>query len=210
MSSAASRIREQHAYLSQLDCIAGDGDHGTTMLRIMDRLENAFTGNAAVDLKTSFYDASWNVMSCDGGASSSLLGAFFLGISEAMESAITSWDCGQFAAGLEAGLRAVQFQTKARPGDKTLLDALAPAVDAFAAEARAGHDIGGALASAARAASAGASATRDLAARYGRARLLGDKTKGHQDPGAASIALIFEGFSQAMNELKGDAADARR
>ena len=69
MASAAARIREQQGRLSQLDCVAGDGDHGTTMLRIMDRLEAAFKGDAGADLRATFCDAGWSVMGSDGGAS---------------------------------------------------------------------------------------------------------------------------------------------
>ena len=210
MHSAALRIREQQPRLSQLDCVAGDGDHGTTMLRIMERLEAEFREDTAADLKKRFSDAGWNVMGCDGGASSSLLGAFFLGVGDATQAGVLSWDCGEFAAAFEIGLLALQSQTKAQPGDKTLMDALIPAVQSLVAEAKAGHDIRDALRAAARAASHGASATENMVARYGRARLLGDKTKGHQDPGAASVALIFEGFAEAIAETKGDTAHARR
>ena len=209
MALAAARIREQHALLSQLDCVAGDGDHGTTMVRIMDRLEAAFQCDAGTDLSTSFCNAGWSVMGSDGGASSSLLGAFFLGIGEATQAGVLSWDCDGFASALQSGLQAVQVQTKARPGDKTMMDALTPAVETFAAEAHAGKGIFEALKAAAEAAKAGAAATETLIARYGRARLLGERTKGHQDPGAASVALIFEGFAIALSEIKGGTEYAR-
>ena len=152
MAAAATKIREQQARLSQLDCVAGDGDHGTTMLRIMDRLEAAFRPESTTDLKTSFSDAGWNVMGCDGGASSSLLGAFFMGISDATVSGVSSWNCSDLAVALQAGLQAVESQTKARPGDKTLMDALAPAVEVCVVEAHAGHGLAEVLHGAAQAA----------------------------------------------------------
>ena len=210
MAAAAKNIREQHSRLSQLDCVAGDGDHGTTMLRIMDRLEAAFQPASAADLKTSFSDAGWNVMGCDGGASSSLLGAFFLGMGDATVAGVSSWNCSDLAVALQAGLQAVESETKARPGDKTLMDALAPAVEACVAEAHAGQELAEALHAAAQAAHAGAIATENQIAHHGRARLLGDKTKGYQDPGAASVALLFAGFAEAIAERKGDTAHARR
>ena len=210
MSAAATKIREQQAHLSQLDCVAGDGDHGTTMLRVMDRLEATFKADSTADLKAGFSEAGWNVMASDGGASSSLLGAFFLGIGDAAETGVSSWSCGEFAAALQAGLQAVQSQTKARPGDKTLMDALTPAVQACTAEANSGGDLAAVLQVAAEAAQAGAVATANQIAHYGRARLLGEKTKGHQDPGAASVALLFAGFAEAIKEPKGDTVDARR
>ena len=73
---AAASIRDQHAMLSDLDCATGDGDHGTTMLRVVDRLERAFAPGGPEDLKTCLQEAGWSVMGVDGGASSSLLGIF--------------------------------------------------------------------------------------------------------------------------------------
>jgi phosphoenolpyruvate---glycerone phosphotransferase subunit DhaL len=204
MAAAASRIREQHAWLSQLDCTAGDGDHGSTMLRTMIRLEQVFTSDAAGDFKVIFSEAGWSVMGGDGGASSSLLGAFFLGIGEAIAPGISSWSCAELAAAFQVGVAAVQVQTKAQPGDKTMMDALVPAVEALTAASRKGLNIANALADAARAAQSGADATKDMIARFGRARLLGEKTRGSSDPGAASIALIFDGFSSALAESEGD------
>jgi len=205
MASAAFRIRDKHSWLSQLDSVAGDGDHGSAMLRTMDRLEKAFAGEAPADLKICFCEAGWGILGADGGASTSLIGAFFLGIGEATAAGVPSWNCGELAAALQAGLKAVQVQTRAQPGDKTMMDALTPAVRAFAEAAQAGKNIGPALEAAARAAKAGVEATMNMTARYGRARLLGEKTLGHQDPGAASIALIFEGFYQGIQQSEGAA-----
>lgn len=207
VQTAATLVREHKSRLSQLDSVAGDGDHGSAVVRIMDSLEAAFA--RAADLRKCFTEAGWSVMNSDGGASSSLLGAFFLGVGESTREGILSWDCAELAAAFEAGLRAVQIQTKAKPGDKTLMDALAPAVEALAAAAKAGRPIDNAVRAAAQAAKAGAEATEKMIASYGRARLLGEKTIGHQDAGAASVALMFEGFSQAMSEIKGTAANAR-
>jgi len=208
ITAAASRIRERHTWLSQLDCTAGDGDHGSTMLRTMSRLEKVFTADASADFKDTFSEAGWSVMRADGGASSSLLGAFFLGIGEATAAGISSWTCDDLAAALQAGLAAVQVQTKARPGDKTLMDALVPAVETLTEASRMGGDVGQALTESARAAKLGADATKGMTARFGRARLLGERTRGSEDPGAASIALIFDGFAHGISESKGDADNA--
>lgn len=185
---AAARIRDQHRRLSELDCIAGDGDHGSTMLRVVEQLECASGATPAELLR----DAGWRILGVDGGASSSLLGTFFSGMAE---------DCGDLAAACESGLAAVRRQTRAQPGDKTMMDALVPAVR----ELRAGSGLRGA----AEAARAGADSTRGLVARHGRAKYLGEKTRGHEDPGAESIALLFEGFyrglaGQETNMLKKD------
>ena len=149
--------------------------------------------------------AGWRVLGVDGGASSSLLGTFFAGMGD-VELREDAMDCHDLAQSLQAGLRAVSRQTKARPGDKTMMDALTPAVDAASAAASAGKTIPEALEDAARAASPGAESTRDLVARYGRARSLGERTRGYQDAGATSIASSSQGFREG---LKGSISDGR-
>ncbi len=132
----------------------------------------------------------------DGGASSAILGTFIAGMGDADMG--TASDCKHLAASFAAGLRAVRKQTKAMPGDKTMIDALEPAVHAFAAAADSGETIPNALEYAAEAAQRGADATTDMIAKYGRAKFLGEKTRGSADAGATSIALIFRGFAFAL------------
>lgn len=205
MKSAALRIREQHSRLSALDSTCGDGDHGSTMLRIVDRLERIFPSGAPADFQTYLQQAGWQVLSSDGGASSSLLGAFVLGMAAALAEDVSYLDCRQLATAFESGLNAVRRHTKAQLGDKTMMDALIPAVEAFLKAAQGGKEVMDALGDAARAANAGAEATENLTARYGRARFLGEKTRGHQDPGAASIALLFDGFYRGLANSEGEA-----
>jgi phosphoenolpyruvate---glycerone phosphotransferase subunit DhaL len=204
MAGAAAKIRERHAWLSELDSVAGDGDHGATMLRVVKCLEQAFSAEAVADLKTSFYQAGWSVMGADGGASTSLIGAFFLGMSDSPEPGLSSLDCKGLASAFGAGLSAMQNQTKAQPGDKTMMDALVPAVAALSAAIEAGDSIDRALRQAARSAQRGAKSTSHSIASYGRARLLGEKTRGFQDPGATSIALMFEGFAESFPDEEGE------
>jgi dihydroxyacetone kinase-like protein len=106
--------------------------------------------------------------------------------------------CVDLADVFQAGLRAVSKQTKAQPGDKTMMDALVPAVSAVRAAASAGKDIASALAAAGVAARSGMESTKGLTAKHGRARFLGEKTLGYPDPGAFSIVLLFEGFSAGL------------
>ena len=203
--SAAALIREHHAELSALDSASGDGDHGATMLRIADQLDIAAS---SADLRSTLHDAGWKILSVDGGASSSLFGTFFLGVADAPE-CDCALDCTALAATFEAGLAAVSKQTRARPGDKTLMDALVPAIASLRAAVETRKSMVDAMHDAASAARAGAESTSGLTARFGRAKFLGEKTRGHQDPGAASIALLFEGFSSALAKTKGDTANAR-
>ena len=199
-AGAAKQIRQEHAMLSQLDCVGGDGDHGTTMVRAMERLEQAISADGAQPLNARLKEAGWNVLGVDGGASSALLGTLLDGMGDADMGRES--DCKHLALSFVAGLQAVQKQTRAMPGDKTMMDALVPAVQAFAAAANSGESIANAMEYAATAARRGADATKDMIARYGRAKFLGEKTRGSPDAGATSVALIFAGFSAALIEEK--------
>ena len=200
LAEAAAAVRNQHHLLTELDSIGGDGDHGTTMLRAAEQWEAQPERWLSSETLNQLLQATgWRVLGVDGGASSSLLGTFFAGMGDVTlpPDALT---CRDLAEALQAGLRAVSRQTKARPGDKTMMDALVPAVDAVSLAAAAGKTIPDALEEGAQAAERGATATADLVARYGRARSMGERTRGHPDPGATSIALIFRGFTEACRK----------
>jgi dihydroxyacetone kinase-like protein len=198
-AQAAQCLRREHVRLTELDSIGGDGDHGTTMLRAAEQMELGMEPSGAESLTEMLKAAGWRVLSVDGGASSSLLGTFFAGLGD-VELVGNGMDCDGLARSLEAGLRAVSRQTKARPGDKTMMDALTPAVAAATAAAGAGKTIPQALEDAALAARMGAESTRDLIARFGRARSLGERTRGYPDAGATSISLIFKGFKEGVSD----------
>ncbi|MDY0092466.1 MAG: dihydroxyacetone kinase subunit DhaL [Candidatus Vecturithrix sp.] len=199
INGAIAQIRAQHAYLSSLDAAIGDGDHGTTILRGMNNLANVLETTSASDLKSLLSELGWSFLGVDGGASGPLLGSFLLGMSEAVGEQMTL-DCRAFAAMFAGGLASIQQQTRAKAGDKTLLDALIPAVEALHNAAAAGDSILTALQSAVNAAEAGAFATKELQARMGRAKNLRERAIGHQDPGATSIALIFRGFLEGLSQ----------
>jgi dihydroxyacetone kinase-like protein len=199
-AEAAAQIRREQEMLTRLDCIGGDGDHGATMVRAMEMLESEMNAENDKPLNARLKDAGWSVLGVGGGASSALVGTFIAGMGDAdlgQES-----DCKHMAASFAAGLRAVEKQTKARQGDKTMMDALVPAVQALENAADSGEPMGRAMELAASAARAGAESTKDMIARYGRAKFLGEKTRGSADAGATSIALLFEGFSAALAEHK--------
>jgi dihydroxyacetone kinase-like protein len=208
VAGAAAQIRQHHAWLSELDSVAGDGDHGTAMLRCVGNMEKAMASGPANCLKTCFEQTGWAVLGADGGASSSLLGSFFLGMRDGIRENVASFDCQELSAAFEAGLKAMRKQTAAKIGEKTMMDALIPAVESFSAATLESKGIENGLERAASAAKAGAEATKNLIARHGRARLLGEKTRGHEDPGAASIALLFQGFQEGLQESKGEAGNA--
>jgi len=195
--AASKKIRENIKELSALDAATGDGDHGTTMGRAMDAVEKAISDSAGSDLKTLLYNIGWGTMCIDGGSTGPLMGSLFMGMSDAVAGK-ESIDCEALVAMFEAGLAGVRKQTKAKAGDKTMMDALEPAVKAIREACDAGKSVAEALAAGAEAAMKGAESTKNLVARFGRAKNLGERTLGHQDPGATSIALMFDGFAEAF------------
>lgn len=197
--TAASSIRAHHSHLSELDSACGDGDHGTTMLRILERVESGVEYGPDAALRTLLEQAGMQILGSDGGASSSLLGAFTLGMAAALRCDCTHADCRELRAALAAGLSRVRMHTSAQLGDKTLLDALIPAVTAFSDAVESGKTLLDAIGDAARAARAGADATAAITAKIGRGRYLGERTRGYQDPGAATVALLFTGFYSGLN-----------
>jgi dihydroxyacetone kinase-like protein len=191
---AAAEVRAHEAELSRLDSFGGDGDHGTTMVRAMGQLEGALDA-ASGDARSLLHEVGWAIMGVDGGATGPLFGSLFMAMAEATPEG-DALDARALAAMLEAGLAGVQKNTRAAVGDKTMIDALVPGVGAFAEEARDGGGIEASLAAAAEAASRGAQDTAGMQARYGRAKNVGEKSKGEPDPGATSVALIFRGMSE--------------
>jgi len=194
---AAEQVRANKGQLGKLDSFGGDGDHGTTMARGMGLIEQAAESDSSGTLSELLAGVSWAIMGVDGGATGPLLGMLFLGMSEAVEGK-DALDAASTAAMFEAGLASLQKHTRARPGDKTMIDALVPAIAALRQAAAEGADVAAALAAAAQAAHQGAQATVDMQARFGRARSIGEASKGHPDPGATSMALIFRGFAEAI------------
>jgi len=198
LHAAAEEVRGRHELLSQLDSVGGDGDHGTTMVRAMALMEKTAAEAASKGAKGLLADVGWAIMGVDGGAIGPLLGLFFAGMADGAADA-EAYDAAAVASMLEAGLANLRRQTKAQPGDKTLLDALVPAVEA-ARLAAAGGDVCALLARAAEAAEAGAAATEQMMAKFGRAKNIKEQSIGTADPGATSTALIFKGFLKGASE----------
>ena len=197
IQAAAAEIRANHPYLSQLDSATGDGDHGTTINRVMDVADQASKADVDNKVQELLNKVGWDVMSVDGGSTSPLLGSFFMGMAEGVGSA-SQLNAEAVAGMFAAGLANLRQQTKAQAGDKTMLDALLPAIDAIAANSAGTRDIAALLKTAAEAAAKGAEGTKQMKAKFGRARNLGDRVIGHQDPGATSISYIFKGFAEAV------------
>ncbi len=197
LHAGATRVKENHELLSRLDAATGDGDHGVTMKRVADVIIESVSDGQSLGIGPLLEQVGWNVMSVDGGSTSPLLGSFFLGMSEGIGGSETVDGCG-LATAFEAGLAKLRAQTAAKPGDKTMIDALVPAVDDLRQAANSGEDPATLLARAAEAAERGAESTSELQARFGRARNLGARAIGHVDPGAITIALLFAGFRDGV------------
>jgi dihydroxyacetone kinase-like protein len=194
--AAVEKVRANHDILSKLDSAIGDGDHGTTMLLSVKAVEDVIGNNPDKKLKELFYKMGWEIMSADGGSTGPLLGSFFMGMSEGLDETDT-YDSTAVAKMIITGAEKMHKQSRAQVGDKTMMDALLPAVDVLKAT-DASATVADVLAQAAKAASDGSEATKDMKAKFGRARNLGDRVLGHKDPGSVTISLIFQGFYESF------------
>ena len=201
LRSGAARVQENHERLSRLDAATGDGDHGVTMKRVAEAILASVADGQSLGVGPLLEQVGWNVLSVDGGSTTPLLGSFFMGMSEAVGGS-PSLDGPALAAAFEGGLAKLRVQTPAKVGDKTMVDALLPAVEAMRQAADAGAEPAVLLVQAADAAQRGAEKTSELQARFGRARNLGPRTIGHVDPGATSIALLFAGFRDGVKQCR--------
>ena len=189
----ADVVAEHRAELVRLDTAIGDGDHGTNMDRGMRKAVEKLDGSAGGDIGADLKAVGMALVSSVGGAAGPLYGTLFLQMGSAAAGR-EELDLDGWTAALEAGVKGVQARGKAEPGDKTMLDALLPALDAL----RQGGDHGESLRRAADAAEAGMKATIPLEARKGRASYLGPRSVGHQDPGATSSYLLMRCAAEAL------------
>jgi dihydroxyacetone kinase-like protein len=192
----ARTIAEHRDELTELDSAIGDADHGTNMDRGMSAAVAALADKPPADPAALLKQVGMTLVSKVGGASGPLYGTLFLRMAGALGS--DPADAEAFARALRAGLDGVVARGKAEPGDKTMLDALVPACDALDAALAAGEPLGPALAAAATAAREGRDATVPLVARKGRASYLGERSAGHQDPGATSTALLLDAAASSL------------
>jgi dihydroxyacetone kinase-like protein len=191
----AAEVAVRRDELTALDAAIGDADHGVNMDRGMQavaaKLQDAANGEAPAALGPLLKTVGMTLVSTVGGAAGPLYGTLFLemGKAAAERSALTT---AEWAGVVSAGVAGVQMRGKAEPGDKTMVDALLPAEAALRAAAGSGASLDTALRGAADAAEAGMRATTPLVARKGRASYLGERSAGHQDPGATSSWLLLE------------------
>ncbi len=189
-------VHEQSTYLTELDSAIGDADHGTNLTRGMDAVMDAVEApDAGLDTVADLLKkVGMTLVSKVGGSSGPLYGTFFLRAGTSA-GAVDVLDGDAVLAMLQAGVGGVVARGKAEAGDKTMVDALLPAV---AALEQADGDLGVGLRAAADAAAEGRDATEPLEARKGRASYLGERSIGHIDPGAASSALLLAALADAV------------
>jgi dihydroxyacetone kinase-like protein len=225
----AAAAAENRAYLTDLDASIGDADHGINMDRGMQAVAAklghgasasgvagsasgaagatgaAGAATAAADIGALLKTVGMTLVSTVGGAAGPLYGTFFLQLGKAAGNA-AELDLPQWAAAVRAGVEGVQMRGKAAPDDKTMVDALLPAAAALDEASAAGRPLADALQAAAEAAEQGMLGTIPLVARKGRASYLGERSAGHQDPGATSSWLLLK---TAADTLAGGSATAR-
>jgi phosphoenolpyruvate---glycerone phosphotransferase subunit DhaL len=189
----ADVVSEHRTELVRLDTAIGDGDHGTNMDRGMkkavEKLDSTDGGDIGADLKA----VGMALVSSVGGAAGPLYGTLFLQMGSA-SAGKDELDLDGWTAAVEAGVNGVKARGKAEPGDKTMIDAWLPALDAL----REGGDLGEALERSATAAEEGMKATTPMEARKGRASYLGPRSVGHQDPGATSTYLLLRAAADTL------------
>jgi dihydroxyacetone kinase-like protein len=196
MTGSAAAIEAEADHLTQLDSAIGDGDHGVNMTRGMRAVTAALAeADEPVDGKRLIL-AGKTLVSTVGGASGPLWGSALRRAGRALGDG--PLDGPALVTALDAALAAIQELGAAEPGDKTMVDALGPAVATLRERLDAGDALADALASAAGAAEEGARATTPMQARKGRASYLGERSVGHQDPGATSTALIVRALAGAL------------
>jgi dihydroxyacetone kinase-like protein len=194
----AELVAEHRDELTALDAAIGDADHGTNLDRGMTAVVGALDATPGAGADALLKQVGMTLVRTVGGASGPLYGTFFLRMSAALGEDAATVPAQTFARSLRAGLEGMAARGKAEIGDKTLLDALAPAADALEAGLDGGADLRAALGAAAAAAAAGRDATVPLHARKGRASYLGERSIGHQDPGATSAALLVVAAAETL------------
>ncbi len=192
----AALIATNRDHLTELDAAIGDADHGSNMHRGMTAAVAALDQAKPATAGALLTKVGMTLVSTVGGASGPLFGTFFLRMGTALGDTETASPL-DFATALRAGLGGVVARGKAQAGDKTMYDALAPAVDALDGALGEKFSLASALTVARDAAAAGRDATTPMLARKGRASYLGERSVGHQDPGATTVALLLEAAAEA-------------
>lgn len=192
-----AEVSAQQEYLTELDSAIGDADHGANMVRGMTAVVEKVLPEPAETVGELLKKVGMMLVTSVGGASGPLYGTFFLRMAVSCGPA-TELDTAALGAALRAGVEGIVQRGKPELGDKTMYDALHPALSAYDVAAEEGKSLAEAVAAAAAAGATGRDATVDLVARKGRASYLGERSVGHIDPGSASAVLLLDSLAQAV------------
>ena len=182
LNRAGTELKANSKYLCELDSVAGDGDHGITIGRMADVMKEKTEDTTIDTMRVLLDELGEAFMGINGGSAGPLWGTVFTGMAEGIDDQAELTD-----------LELRKMFTK--PGDKTMVDALYPAIDAIIETQGSLKEI---MTAAAAAADAGAEQTSTMVARFGRAKNMGERSIGTKDPGAVSIAILFNGMAQAL------------
>ncbi len=196
----AAVVEDNRAYLTKLDSAIGDADHGSNLHRGFQAVVAKLEGTEENDVGKTLKTVGMTLVSKVGGAGGPLYGTLFMQMGGPLtgKARVTPQE---FAAALESGVKGVQARGKAELEDKTMLDALLPAVDAISSSLATGANLQEALERAAEAAAKGMEATTPMVAKKGRASYLGERSAGHQDPGATSSYLLLKAASDTLSKV---------
>ncbi len=192
---ALVRVGERANEFSRFDAVTGDGDHGTAIVQALTSVVEV--AGKGTEFKSMLNDMGINVMMQTSGSTSTLMGGFLLGMGDHAEGTVL--DVEQVKAMFKGGLEGLQKQTRAGRGDKTLMDAIIPAIEAMQESGK--NDVRQLFALAARAAQTGAESTIGMKANFGRARNYAERSVGSPDPGAYSWACIIAAFHETVADL---------
>ena len=193
----AAHIAEQKDYLTQLDAAIGDADHGANMHRGLQAVLAKKAELQNSDIGAMLKGVAMTLISTVGGASGALYGTFFLQAST-LAGGRTELSPSEFGSVLEKGLAGIVLRGKAASGDKTMIDALQPAIKAYKLSIDSDETLEQALSKAVIAAEEGLKSTVPLVARKGRASYLGERSAGHPDPGATSTLILFRSAAETL------------
>ncbi|MFV0514741.1 MAG: dihydroxyacetone kinase subunit DhaL [Jhaorihella sp.] len=195
MIAAAHAVVSNKDVLTKADQAIGDGDHGIGMARGFAAFAEALQSSEEVSVSALFETGGKALMMKAGGASGAIFGTFFRAAGGVLPEADTP-SVADMAAAFEEGLNSVQRRGNAKPGDKTMIDALHPATESL--KGSDGSELSAALLTAAIAAEGGVEASRDMKATTGKAKSLGDRAVGHPDPGAMTFSIFLRTFAEAL------------
>ncbi len=197
LTKISAKIRENEQFLTDLDAAIGDSDHGINLARGFKKVDEKLNELADKDIGTVLKQTGMALVSTVGGASGPLYGTAFMKAGAAVAGK-NEVDIDDFIVIMDEAIGGVKLRGKAEKSEKTMLDAMIPAADAMKSERQSGSDAKKVLEAGVKAAKEGIEFTKTIIATKGRASYLGERSIGHQDPGATSFTLLLEAVAEEI------------